>query len=106
MVVMMVVGTGQGTGCSCNESLGSPRHWWAVHLASAGPTTVMVEAATGDSGTPFLGGTAYWLSLLGTTEVVAGLGRPFAAAAVGSWASAGTSPDGLQPASVPRVALA
>ena len=106
MVVMMVVGTGQGTGCSCNESLGSPRHWWAVHLASAGPTTVMVEAATGDSGTPFLWGTAYWWSLVGMTEVVAGLGRPFAAAAVGSWASAGTSPDGLQPASVPRVALA
>ena len=108
MVVMMVVGTGQGTGCSCNESLGSPRHWWAVDLASAGSTTVMVEAATGDSGTPFLGGTACWWSLVGTTEVVAGLaglGRPVAAAAVGRWASAGTSPGALQPASVPRVAL-
>lgn len=104
MVVMMVVGTGQGTGCSCNESLGSPRHWWAVDLASAGSTTVMVEAATGDSGTPLLGGTACWWSLVGTTEVVAGLGRPVAAA-VGRWASAGTSPGALQPASVPRVAL-
>ena len=105
---MMVVGTGQGTVCSYNDCLGSPRHWWDVDLASAGSTTVMVEAATGDSGTPFLGDTACWWSLVGTTEVVAGLatlGRTAAAAAVGRWASAATSPGALQPASVPRVAL-
>lgn len=108
MVVMMVVGTGQGTVCSYNDSLGSPRHWCAVDLASAGSTTVMVEAATGDSGTPCLGDTACWWSLVGTTEVVAGLaalGRTVAAAAVGRWASAATSPGALQPASVHRVAL-
>lgn len=105
MVVMMVVGTGQGTGCECNDSLESPRHWWAVDLASAGSTTAMVEAATGDSGTPFLGGSACWGSVVGTTEVVAGLGRPLAAAAAERWASAETSPGALQPASAPRVAL-
>lgn len=105
MVVMMVVGIGQGTGCSCNDSLGSPRHWWAVDLASAGSTTAMVEAATGDSGTPFLGGSACWWSVVGTTEVVAGLGRPLAAAAVERWASAETSPGAVQPASAPHVAL-
>ena len=106
MVVMMVVGTAcQGTGCECNDSLESPRHWWAVDLASAGSTTAMVEAATGYSGTPFLGGSACWGSVVGTTEVVAGLGRPLAAAAVERWASAETSPGALQPASAPRVAL-
>ena len=56
MVVMMVVGRGQGTGCNCNDCLESQRHWWAVDLASAGSNTAMVEAATGDSGTPFFGG--------------------------------------------------
>ena len=65
----------------------------------------MVEAATGNSGTPFLGGSACLGSVVGTTEVVAGLGRPLAAAAVERWASAETSPGALQPASAPRVAL-
>lgn len=43
--------------------------------------------------------------MVGTTEVVAGLGRLLAAAAVERWASAETSPGALQPASAPRVAL-
>lgn len=43
--------------------------------------------------------------MVGTTEVVAGLGRPLAAAVVERWASAEASPGALQPVSAPRVAL-
>ncbi|KAH3775321.1 hypothetical protein DPMN_176722 [Dreissena polymorpha] len=67
----------------------------------------MVKAATGDSLSPFLRGSANWWSLIGTTDVVAGLaglGRPVAAA-VGRWASGETSHSALQPASVLCVAL-